>query len=150
MHGTTLGLTGLREQIRLWMKAGFLVRLIIRLTEANYEIYLTSDHGNVAATGIGRPGEGAIADLRGERVRIYPNDTLRQRVLQDFATAVSWPTEGLPSDGFYPLLAPNRQAFITAGDTTVTHGGHLLEEVIVPYVKVIPDPDKQYSVFSNQ
>lgn len=134
MHGIALGLTGLHEQIRLWMKGGFLAQLIERLTQAGYEIYLSSDHGNVAAVGIGRPGEGSLANVRGERVRIYPNDTLRQQVQHSFATAISWPTEGLPT-GFYPLIAPNRQAFTTAGDATVTHGGHLLEEVIVPYVR---------------
>lgn len=85
---------------------------------------------------MGRPSEGALANLRGERVRIYPNHTLRQQVQDDLTTAVSWPQEGLPPN-FYPLLAPNRQAFITEGDTTVTHGGHLLEEVVVPYVKLM-------------
>lgn len=135
MHGMTLGLPGLHQQLRLWLQAGFLAKLIERLTQAKYEIYLTSDHGNVAATGIGRPSEGSIADLRGERVRIYPNETLRQHVQQDYETAVSFSTAGLP-ENFYPLLAPNRHAFITEGDLTVTHGGNLLEEVIVPYVKV--------------
>ena len=135
MHGMTLGLPGLHQQLRLWLQAGFLAKLIERLTQAKYEIYLTSDHGNVAATGIGRPSEGSIADLRGERVRIYPNETLRQHVQQDYETAVAWSTTGLP-EHFYPLLAPNRQAFITNGDSTVTHGGNLLEEVVVPYIKV--------------
>ncbi|HIP71717.1 MAG TPA: BREX-3 system phosphatase PglZ [Anaerolineae bacterium] len=135
MHGMTLGLSGLHQQLRLWLKAGFLAELIKRLTQAEYEVYLTSDHGNVAAKGIGRPREGALADLRGERVRIYPNDTLRQHVQQDYETAVAWSTAGLPTN-FYPLLAPNRHAFTTKGETTVTHGGNLLEEVIVPYVKV--------------
>ena len=141
MHGMTLGLTGLHDQIRLWMKAGFLTKLVERLTQAGYEIYLTSDHGNIATTGIGRPGEGALANLRGERVRIYPNDTLRRQVQDGLTTAVSWSTEGLPPH-FYPLLAPNRQAFITEGDNTVTHGGHLLEEVVVPYVKLMRNGTK--------
>ena len=135
LHGMTLGLPGLHQQIRLWMQAGFLAQLIERLTQTGYEIYLTSDHGNVAAKGMGRPGEGALADLRGERVRIYPNDVLRQHVQQSFPTAVSWPTEGLPAN-FYPLLAPDRLAFVTAEDSTLTHGGDLIEEVIVPFVRV--------------
>ena len=135
MHGMTLGLPGLHQQLRLWLKAGFLAELIERLTQAEYGIYLTSDHGNIAAKGIGRPHEGVLANLRGERVRIYPNNTLREHVKQDYETAVAWPTTGLPAN-FYPLLAPNRHAFTTNGEITVTHGGNLLEEVIVPYVKV--------------
>jgi hypothetical protein len=135
MHGMTLGLPGLHQQLRLWLRSGFLASLIQRLVQGGYQIYLTSDHGNVVARGIGRPGEQSLADLKGERVRVYPNETLRNRVQQAFAAAVAWPTEGLPPD-FYPLLAPGRSAFITAGETTVSHGGNLLEEVIVPYVKV--------------
>jgi len=135
MHGMTLGIPGLHQQIRLWLRGGFLAKLIERLTQAKYEIYLTSDHGNVAAKGIGRLGEGSLANLRGERVRIYPNETLRQDVQQKYETAVVWPPAGLP-ENFYPLLAPNRHAFITVGDSTVTHGGNSLEEVIVPYIKV--------------
>jgi hypothetical protein len=135
MHGMTLGVPGLHQQIRLWLKDGFMAKLLERLTVADYEIYLTSDHGNVFASGIGRPSEGALADLRGERVRIYPNETLRQHVQQSFETTVSWPTVGLP-ENFYPLLASNRYAFIPERESTVTHGGNLLEEVIVPYIKV--------------
>lgn len=135
MHGMTLGLAGLHHQLRLWMQTGFLATLLERLAKAGFQIVLTSDHGNIAAEGIGRPGEQSLADLKGERVRIYPNETLRQQVQLRFPRATAWPTEGFPG-GFYPLLAPNRQAFINKEDITVTHGGKLLEEVIVPYVQV--------------
>ena len=49
LHGMTLGVAGLHQQLQLWLKAGFLVRLIERLTQAGYEITLTADHGNAAA-----------------------------------------------------------------------------------------------------
>ena len=135
LHGMTLGVAGLHQQLQLWLKAGFLARLIERLTEAGYEITLTADHGNAAAVGIGRPGEQALADLRGERVRVYQNETLRAQVQQKYTAAIAWPPEGLPPT-FYPLLAPERTAFIPQGETTLTHGGALLEEVIVPYIKI--------------
>lgn len=135
MHGMTLGLAGLHQQIRLWMQAGFLATLLQQLKASGFQIFLTSDHGNVEAIGNGRPGEQSLADVRGERVRIYPNDILRNQVNQRFETALPWPTEGLPPS-FYPLIAPNRTAFITQAETTVTHGGNLLEEVIVPLVQV--------------
>lgn len=135
MHGMTLGLAGLHQQLRLWMQTGFLAALLERLATAGFQIVLTSDHGNVAARGHGRPGEQSLANMKGQRVRIYPNETLREHVQREFPGATPWPTEGLP-DSFYPLLAPNRQAFINTEDITVTHGGQSLEEVIVPYVQV--------------
>lgn len=135
MHGITLGLTGLHQQINLWMQNGFLATLLQQLNAFGYTIFLTSDHGNVEASGNGRPSEQALANLRGERVRVYPNEILRQQVNKKYEFASPWSTEGLPSN-FYPLIASGRTAFITEGDTSVTHGGNLLEEVIVPFVQV--------------
>lgn len=135
MHGITLGMRGLHQQLRLWLTDGFLAQLLERLWQHDYRVYLTSDHGNIAAQGIGRPSEGSLADVKGERVRIYPNQTLRETVQQSFPDAIPWSVEGLPED-FFPLLAPDRQAFVLKGEVTVSHGGNLLEEVIVPYVEI--------------
>jgi hypothetical protein len=135
LHGMTLGLAGLHQQLRLWLSQGFLTELFQRLWQDGYRIYLTSDHGNVAGQGIGNPGEQSLADIRGQRVRIYPNQILRDAVHKSYPNTVAWPADGLPPD-FFPLLAPDRQAFVPVGTTTISHGGQLLEEVIVPYVRL--------------
>lgn len=135
MHGITLGTPGLHRQLLLWLEGGFLAELISRLWQDAYQVYLTSDHGNIAARGIGRPSEGSLANVRGERVRIYPNQTLRETVQQRFPESISWSVDGLPAD-FFPLLAPDRRAFVPEGETTVSHGGSLLEEVVVPFVRI--------------
>lgn len=136
LHGMTLGIAGLHQQIRLWLQNKFLADLIQRLASAGFQIFITSDHGNIAAPGIGRPHEQALADIRGERVRIYPSETLREHVKQTMdVEAIAWPPVGLPA-GFWPLLAPDRQAFALENSNSVTHGGNALEEVIVPFVRV--------------
>jgi hypothetical protein len=96
---------------------------------------MTSDHGNMEATGIGSPREGAFAEKRGERVRIYSDDILRAKVRESFPDAVKWPPIGLPDD-FLPLLAPRRNAFIQTGKMTVCHGGVSIDEVIVPLIRI--------------
>jgi hypothetical protein len=100
-----------------------------------FDVYITSDHGNVGATGLGRPREGMLADVKGERVRIFANEMLRAATASKFETAIPWPPVGLP-DQFFPLLAPGRFAFIPNGKTTVAHGGITIEEVIVPFVRI--------------
>ena len=100
--------------------------------------FLTSDHGNIEAVGAGRPREGAIAEVRGERVRIYSDDVLRARMASRFPAAFSWPPIGLPND-FLPLLAPERQAFTLQGSRTVTHGGTTLDEIIVAFIRIHGD-----------
>lgn len=135
MHGMDLGSAGMYNQVRQWSQQPFMGNLVDLLVAAGYQIYLTSDHGNVEASGCGRPAEGAVADLRGERARIYSDQALRDRVRERFPNAVEWPPAGLPSDCL-PLLAPRRAAFVREGERIVGHGGMALEEVIVPFVRI--------------
>lgn len=135
MHGMQLGSAGMHNQVRQWGEQGFLSKLLVMLTKQGFQVFLTSDHGNIEATGIGRLSEGAAADLRGERVRVYPTPELRKQVSLQVKDALDWEPVGLPI-GYYPLLAPGRTAFINEGERTVAHGGITLEEVIVPLVNI--------------
>ena len=69
MHGMELGSRGMHGQIRQWAEEGFLRDLFTLLLGQGFTLYLTSDHGNIEAAGCGRPLEGSLADLRGERAR---------------------------------------------------------------------------------
>ena len=135
MHGMELGTAGMHNQVRLWAGQPFMANLVDLLLENRFLIFLTSDHGNIEATGCGRPTEGAIADLRGERARIYPNALLRGQVKARFPDALEWPPIGLPDD-YLPLLAPGRSAFVRETERLVGHGGASLEELVVPLVQI--------------
>ena len=135
MHGMELGAAGMHNQVQQWASQRYLERMIHLLFDHGFQVYLTSDHGNVEAEGIGSPAEGAIADQRGERVRIYPDAQLRRNIKQRFPEALEWERIGLP-DGYLALLAPPRQAFVQENHHTVSHGGISIEELIVPFVKI--------------
>lgn len=135
MHGERLGTGGLHSSIRRWLSEGFITRLLGLLIDYGYQIVVTSDHGNIEARGIGSPQERSLADSRGARARIYPNEILRAQVHKDVPNAICWTTIGLPS-GYWPLLASNRDAFAPNGTRLVTHGGMALEEVLVPYIRI--------------
>jgi len=134
MHGMQLGASGMHNQIKQWCQGGFLSTLIGYLLDSGYEVWLTSDHGNIECEGRGRPSEGVIAETRGERARIYPTSELRSQVASAFPFAHEWPQIGLPA-GYFPLVSGGRDAFINPEDSTVSHGGVSIEEVIVPLVK---------------
>jgi hypothetical protein len=138
MHGMQLGSPGMHNQVRQWAEQGFLRELIGALLDQGFAITLTSDHGNIAAEGFGRISDGAVAESRGERVRVYATDLLRQQASDKAGPTILWPQYGLPED-YRALLAGGRKAFITQGETIVAHGGIALEEVIVPYVQMIRD-----------
>lgn len=135
MHGMTMGAAGMHDQVRLWASQGFMSKLIDLLLDQDFQIFLSSDHGNIEAEGCGRPTEGSVASLRGERVRVYSDDLLRSGVKERFPEALEWPTIGLPND-YLALLAPNRKAFIREKDTIVGHGGISISELVVPLIEI--------------
>ena len=135
MHGMELGTAGMHNQVQQWARQPFLVNLIDLLLDNGFRVHLTSDHGNIEATGCGSPAEGSIADLRGERVRIYPDPMLRSQVKQRFPNSTDWLPIGLP-DNYFPLLADDRYAFVREAERLVGHGGVCLEELIVPSAQI--------------
>jgi hypothetical protein len=135
MHGMQLGAAGMHNQIDQWCRDEYLISLLNYLNNHGYEVWITSDHGNIEAVGKGRPTEGAIAESRGERVRIYPTPELRSRISSSFPFAREWKPYGLPDD-YFPLVATGNDAFVNEGISIVGHGGVAIEEVIVPLIKI--------------
>ena len=135
MHGMELGAAGMHQQVRQWARQGFLRDLLSLLQSQGFQVYLTSDHGNIEAKGVGRPCEGAVADLRGERVRVYADPRLRAKIKAQFPEAFEWLPVGLP-ENYLALIAPNQAAFVREGQTLVSHGGISVEELLVPFVQV--------------
>ena len=135
MHGMTLGSAGMHNQVKLWTESGVLAGLLDALLDRGFAVFLTSDHGNVEAQGCGAPGEKSLAELRGQRARVYRDRGLRSRVATRFPDAIEWPTTGLPED-YFALLAPARRAFVRESERPVAHGGITLEEVVVPFVEI--------------
>jgi PglZ domain len=135
VHGMELGTAGMHNQVGQWASQQFIAELLDVLFDQGFIVFLTSDHGNIEAEGCGRPSEGAVADLRGERARVYPDQLLRSRVKQRFPHAIEWPALGLPED-YWPLLAPGRSAFVREGEHIVAHGGISIEEIVVPMVQI--------------
>ncbi len=118
-----------------WLKTGFVERLFAFLLRSEFTIYVTADHGNVDAIGVGRPNQGVIAETRGERVRVYRSEPLRAESAATYAGTIPQDIAGLPAN-FMPLFAGGRSAFVPDGDQVVVHGGVSVEELIVPFVKI--------------
>ena len=135
IHGMQLQTAGMHNQVRLWASQGHLQRLLRRLHDEGFAIYLTADHGNVTATGIGNPREGVLAETRGKRVRVYDRPEFLEEVATKFPESIRWPNHGLPP-ARHVLLAGDLKAFTDAGDEIVAHGGISLEEVLVPFVAI--------------
>lgn len=135
LHGVVTGLGGLHAQVRQWRQQGAFRALIDALLEQGFTVYVTADHGNVAAKGIGRPNVGTVPEEKGERAWVFRDDVLRAQVQQALPSALLWPGPGLPAD--YSVLLPRGvDAFLAQGKETLGHGGIALEEVLVPFVRI--------------
>jgi hypothetical protein len=135
MHGMQLQTAGMHNQVRLWAQQGHLQKLLGRLSSEGFVIYLTADHGNVAAEGIGNPKEGVLVETIGKRVRVYESIEFLEEVAAKFPESKRWTNQGLPPSRFV-LFAGGLNAFATEGEQVVSHGGIALEEVLVPFVTI--------------
>lgn len=135
LHGIVTGTDGMHAGVRHWAKRGSLWRLLDALIDRDFEVVVTSDHGNVEGIGIGKPNVGAIADERGERVHVFRDALMRSNTSAKYLGTLQWPSIGLPDD-YLTLIAPPLRAFIGEGKRTVAHGGMCIEEAIVPFVTV--------------
>jgi len=135
MHGMQMQTAGMHNQVRLWASQGHLQQLLIRLHQEGFVVYLTADHGNVTAIGVGNPSEGVLAETKGKRVRVYDRNEFLQEVANKFPHSVRWPNFGL-TQASHVLLAGSLKAFSDVGEEVVSHGGIALEEVMVPFVTI--------------
>jgi len=135
MHGMQMQTAGMHSQVRLWSSQGHLQQLLRYLQQEGFTVYLTADHGNVTATGIGNPREGVLVETKGKRARVYDRPEFREEVFAKFPDSIRWPNHGLPPTR-HVLLAGDLKAFTNQGDEVVAHGGIALEEVMVPFVAV--------------
>ena len=135
MHGMEMGAAGMHNQVRQWSREGYLRDLLTLLHRHGYRVYLASDHGNIEAKGVGRPAEGALADQRGQRVRVYSDPKSRAKTKERFPDSVEWEAIGLPED-YFALLARTGPPSSVSVTLWFCHGGITVEEVLVPFVFV--------------
>lgn len=136
MHAAQQGLWSVHSELKYWLDKGFLLSFLNDLIQSDFEVYITSDHGNLESQGIGRINQGVLANSKGERVRVYDDNSIRNRTRDDyFEVSQDWDSQFLPLN-YYPLIAKKNYAFITKNDKIVGHGGTNIEEVYVPFVKV--------------
>lgn len=103
---------------------------------AGYRIFITSDHGTIWCHGNGHNSDKYLVEERARRALLYPNKILAM----DFATQKEVKIfENNNLLGERVLVFPRgRKMFATKNETAITHGGIHLEEVIIPFIEVLP------------
>lgn len=127
------GESQLLATLKAWTEQGALRQLVEQMTGDGFEVWVTSDHGNLEASAAGRVApEGVAVETAGLRVRCYATPALRMTAA---AEGIVWDPAGLPAGTLYPVFAGGRHAYFRGGARMV-HGGFSLDEVVVPLVQV--------------
>ena len=136
VHGAKMGWRGVAESLRLWARQPVLRGSVASILDAGYEVYITADHGNLEAIGDGTVPQGVLAERSGQRVRIYRDATIYAHTAGQLADKARVGASKLLPPSYLPLLHSGRGAYVTTGQTIVSHGGASLDEMIVPFVQL--------------
>lgn len=136
VHGATMGWRGITGQIGLWARQSFLSNTIKAILEAGYGLYLTADHGNLESVGDGTIPQGVLVERSGQRVRIYRDRTIFEHTAALLGARAERGASKMLPPNYLPLIHSGRGAFVTNGQTIVTHGGTSLDELVIPFVEL--------------
>ena len=141
MHGA-LGLLDHHDRVRR-LAAEPVAEAVACLSRAGFTTFVTADHGGVEVTGSGLfPRGGVTTTSEGSRVAPFKSEALRSAAMGEAGAAdlpgcIAWASR-IRGD-YCPLFPPARLTFGSAkGRAEVTHGGIMLQEVVVPFVRVDP------------
>lgn len=131
MHGSILGNTQLKTSTEQWIAKSNIVQSISALRAKGFQVYITSDHGNIEATGLKnltiKDKVGALS--RGKRHLHFTNETLMQNFTEQ-NSALEVGKKGLS------VYLKKQEAFTNENSQVITHGGSHLWEVIVPFISI--------------
>lgn len=131
MHGSILGNNQLKTSTEQWISKSKIVDSIVALRMKGFQIFITSDHGNIEATGLKnltmKEKVGSLS--RSKRHLHFTNDTLMESFLQQN------PGLEIGKKGLSVYLK-NQEAFTNENSQVITHGGSNLWEVIVPFITI--------------
>lgn len=136
IHGATLGWRGVAEQVRLWARQPFLSECVQTILDAGYDLFLTSDHGNLEAVGEGGIPQGVLVERSGQRVRVYRDATIFAHSAMQYGDRARPGINKLLPPDYWPLIHAGRGAFATGGQSIVMHGGTSFDEMVVPFVEL--------------
>lgn len=134
MHDELQGLSGLQQGIENWAKNMHLVKLLQKLQDRGFAVYMTADHGNTSAVAEGRfVKPGVLAEPASRRAVIY--QSFADAIELDKFTTERYSGTYLP-EGYTAYLFDAGTSYGDRGKEYITHGGMTLEEAVVPFVRI--------------
>ena len=118
--------------IEEYLKSSPLIKVIDELLDNNFEIYICSDHGNINCLGNGVNLSKWLVNSKSTRAAIYLEKSLAESIKFSGKKIYNFPQI---IKGY--ILTDNTRKKFGGKDEGITHGGVTVEEVVVPFIKVI-------------
>lgn len=135
LHSQTQGRRGLVSDLNILTKSQSLQALVSKLFEKGFDIYISSDHGNTQAIGLGKLIKtGVEVETRSSRMLIL-RDIVKHSNLVDKYKLSKYPGYFLDKNYSY-YLCNYGESMDVKDSVTLCHGGASIEEVIVPFVRI--------------
>ena len=131
MHGITMGNKELKSSTEQWINQSRIINSIEFLKNNGYHIYITTDHGNVCATGIKnlKLNDKVGTPSRSKRHLLFSNNILQANFLKQNPNL----TVGIKDNS---IFLRNDDAFALEGTKIITHGGAHFWEVLIPFIEI--------------
>lgn len=104
------------------------------LLGAGYHVFITSDHGNVDAVGMGVHAPKALVEAYAKRVVVFDQEPIAQAFANKHGLTLFRPMF-LPDD-LYPVYPRGDGMFASEKSAGISHGGLSIEEMIIPFIEV--------------
>lgn len=132
MHAEKLGAAHLLSNTEIWLNKPFsIVSLIENLKAHDFTVFITSDHGNIEAEGIGQLdlNNRNLSTSRSKRHILFTDTVLKDSFLKNKPSQ-------LFSEEELSVFLTKREAFTSQGEQVITHGGSHFWEIIVPFIQI--------------
>ena len=134
VHGQLQGRIGMYNDIKVLAESLKLQKLIKRLQQFGFTVFITADHGNTPCVGTGSlKSFGVETETRSKRMLVLKEFATQFEQLED--RMFTYPGYYLDKKYQY-FICKNGISLDNKDEAVMTHGGISIEEVIVPFIKI--------------
>lgn len=134
-HTQLQGRCGMYQDIELLAQQKKLSQTTRRFLSLGYDVFITSDHGNSAAIGLGKlVGTGVEVETKSKKMLVLKDFADKKSLIEKFGM-IDYPKYYLDKKLDY-LICDIGTSLDKKGSHVITHGGISIDEVIVPFITV--------------
>lgn len=132
VHGQRQGRHGMFSDVSVIAKQDKLGKLVRRLIQQGFDVYISADHGNTPCVGDGIVRTGVETETRSRRMLVLKDYADKQEKIERYKM-IDYPKYYLDKKLEY-IICPAGHSLDNKGQDVMSHGGITVDECIVPFI----------------